>query len=501
MGLDCRIRAGQADPLGVVVVDLPDGQPPAGEVRAVAGGGDASQEVGDEAGHRLVRPLRRVEADAPQHVDPQPAVDVPGGASVLGRGDGELGQVEAVVLVAHLADEFLDDVLQGDHARSAAVLVDDDGDGLLAAQSRQQRPHRQGLGDQDRRLGDPADGGAQPVVHGHGERVLEVHHADDLVDLLPVDGEAGQSGGAGQVDHVLGGRGGLQGTDLHARGHHVLGGEVAQRQRAHEQVGRVLLQRAGLRGVAGQRDQLAGGAGGGQFLGRFHAQGPDEPVGDGVERRDHRAEQAGEDVLRARDEAGDLQRPGHRPVLRDELADHHLYRGGQQHADHDREGGEHSLGQAEGGQRAAQQFGQRRFGEHADDEGGDGDAELGAGELERELLERLDDRACAPVALGGGLLGLGPLHGDQTEFGGHEEAVGKDQYEGRCEEQQGDGHDAAARARARNGSALCRQGAAQVLQDGPSIAGGSHSSDSRSPRAPGGAAGAEALCQRLRPQD
>ncbi len=398
------------------------------------------------------------------------------------------------MLVADLTDEFLDDVLQGDDAGRAAVLVDDDGDGLLAAQPRQQRAHGQRLGDQQGGLRDAADGGAQPVVGGHREGVLEVHHADDLVDPLPVDGEAGQAGGAGEVDDVLRGGGGLQRADLHARRHDVLGGQVGQRQGPYEEVGGVLLQGAGLGRVAGQGDQLAGGAGGGQLLGGLDAQGPYQPVGDGVERGDHRPEEPGEGVLRAGDEPGDLERPGHRPVLGHELADHHLHGGGQEHADDHGHAGHDAPGEAGGGEGAVEQFGERRFGEHADDEGGDGDAELGAGELEGQLLEGVHDRTGAAVAVGGGLLGLGALDGDEAELGGHEEAVGEDQHEGRSEEQQGGGHEAAATDPARRGSALCRAGAAQVLQDDPSIAGGSHSSNSRSPWAPGAGrtAGAEA---------
>lgn len=148
------------------MTDLADGEPPAGQFRAVADGRDAAQQVGDEAGHGLVRSLGGVEADAAQGVDTAAAVDVPGGPAVLGRGGGEFGDVLAVVLVTDLADELLDDVLQGDDTGRAAVLVDDDRDGLLAAQAGEQRPYGQGLGDEERRAGDPADGGAQPVPRG-----------------------------------------------------------------------------------------------------------------------------------------------------------------------------------------------------------------------------------------------------------------------------------------------------------------------------------------------
>ncbi len=142
-------------------------------------------------------------------------------------------------------------------------------------------------------------------------------------------------------------------------------------------------------------------------------------------------------MLRAGDEARDLHRPGHRPVLRHEFADHHLHGGREQHADHDGHAGHRALGQAGAGERAVQQLGQGRFGQHADDQGGDGDAELGAGELERQFAQGRDDAVGAPVAGRGGLLGVRPLDGDEAELGGHEESVGQDQQERGCEKQQG----------------------------------------------------------------
>ncbi|GAA3241973.1 hypothetical protein GCM10020256_65480 [Streptomyces thermocoprophilus] len=194
-------------------------------------------------------------------------------------------------------------------------------------------------------------------------------------------------------------------------------------------------------------------------------------------------------MLRAGDEACDLERLGDRPVLRHQFADHHLHGGREQHTDDDGDTADGARGDADRGERAVQQLGEGRFGEHADDQGGDGDAELSAGQLEGQLLQRLHDPVGTGVALGGGLLGVGPFDRDEAELGGDEEAVGEDEQKSGCQEQQGDGHDAAASAWARTGSALCREGAAQVLQDDPSIAGEGHSSDSRNPRAPGGTQG------------
>ena len=80
---------------------------------------------------------------------PQPAV-----AEVL-----DLGRL-AVVLVGDLADDLLEDVLDGDQARGAAVLVDDDGEvGLVALHLAQQVVDRLALGHEGHRahqLGRPA---------------------------------------------------------------------------------------------------------------------------------------------------------------------------------------------------------------------------------------------------------------------------------------------------------------------------------------------------------
>ncbi|CAM5576163.1 hypothetical protein SMICM304S_11715 [Streptomyces microflavus] len=163
----------------------------------------------------------------------------------------------------------------------------------------------------------------------------------------------------------------------------------------------------------------------------------DQPVGQRVQRDDDGPQQGGEAGLRSGDEAGDLERPGDRPVLGDEFADDHLDGGGEEHPDDDADAGDRARGQSGGGEGTGEQLGECRFGEHPDDQRGDGDAELGAGELEGEFAQGFDDGTGPPVALGGSAFGVGPVHGDEPEFGCHEESVGEDEEEGRREEQQG----------------------------------------------------------------
>ncbi len=349
-------------------------------------------------------------------------------------------------------------------------LVDDDRDGLPLRRRVSSGRTGEGLGDEQRRAGDPAGGGAEPVVRGYREGVLEVDHADDLVDLLPVDGEAGQAGGAGQVDHVLGGGRGLQGADLHARGHDVLRGQFAQRQGPHEEVGRVPVQRAGPGGVPGQRDQFAGGCARRPALRpvRSRGRGPG-----GWPRRSARRSPGGNSRAKAccgpatkratckgLDTAQFLGTSSPITIWTAEASSM---------PDDDGDARYGAFGDAGRGERAVQELASAGSGEHADDERGDGDAELGAGELKDSSW-----RTRRPGGHAGlrrrRLLGVGAFDGHQAELrGATKKPLARISRKGGCQEQQG----VVVMMPPPVGATA---GAAQVLQDDPSIAGGSHPS-------------------------
>lgn len=71
-----------------------------------------------------------------------------------------------------------------------------------------------------------------------------------------------------------------------------------------------------------------------------------------------------------------------------------------------------------------EEAGEGGFSEVAGEQGSDRDAELGAGELERQLAQRVPDRAGDAVAALGLLRDLGPVDGDEGELGGDEPRVG-----------------------------------------------------------------------------
>ena len=124
------------------------------------------------------------------------------------RGDPPRGLVEVlqravlggVVLVGDLPDDLLDEVLDGHQTRGAAVLVDDERHVVaVALHVAQQGVGPLGVGHEVRGAHDLADragpraraAGGLPVVDGASHQVLEVDHADGVVDVLPDHGDAG----------------------------------------------------------------------------------------------------------------------------------------------------------------------------------------------------------------------------------------------------------------------------------------------------------------------
>ena len=127
-------------------------------------------------------------------------------------------RAEPVVLVGDVADDLLDDVLERDDARVAAVLVEHDGHlEAVMAQQRQQRVEPQAVGHHGRLDHDVPDAGGGPLVQRHRDRVLDVHRADDGV-LGVEDREAGEPGLARQVDDGGGTVALVDGRGAHARG-------------------------------------------------------------------------------------------------------------------------------------------------------------------------------------------------------------------------------------------------------------------------------------------
>ena len=169
-----------------------DGQRQAVHLDLVAGLRDAADPVVDEPadGVVLVLVLER-ELDVEQlaevvHV--RPAID-PG--LVVGELDDH--RLFLVVLVLDLADDLLEQVLDGHQAGRAAVLVEHDREVDLAPlELVEQVVHAHRFGHEDRRAQDGPQ--RRTLVHAalqERQEVLRVEDADDLVDGLVVDRDRG----------------------------------------------------------------------------------------------------------------------------------------------------------------------------------------------------------------------------------------------------------------------------------------------------------------------
>ena len=109
------------------------------------------------------------------------------------------------MLVANVADDLLDDVFEGHETRGAPELVAHDRH-VQAARAHVLQDLRGGLVLADEHDGRAQDVGelrrGEPAVAHHDEEVLRVEQADDVVDVLAVDGVARVLLGRDQRDHL-----------------------------------------------------------------------------------------------------------------------------------------------------------------------------------------------------------------------------------------------------------------------------------------------------------
>ena len=145
----------------------------------VANPGQPAQNGHHVAGDRLVRALGQLDTrllgevvQAEQAVDVEVPALQPPGVGVL-----------RVVLIPDLADELFDQVLEGDDAGGAAVLIDDHSDVLAgASQLGQRREYALRVRQQGDLAGNVPDlGGAPTCGARRGDEVTDVNEAEHLV--------------------------------------------------------------------------------------------------------------------------------------------------------------------------------------------------------------------------------------------------------------------------------------------------------------------------------
>nr|BFF24683.1 hypothetical protein GCM10025732_26480 [Glycomyces mayteni] len=328
-----------------------------------------------------------------------------------------------VVLVVDLAEELLHEVFEGHDPGGAAVFVDDHGDLEAApAQGAQERADARGLGDLERLGHEVGDRDGAAAVELDAVRGLDVRDADDVVHVLPQDGEAGVPGAGRLGDDVGGGRRALQGDRVDARGHDLSGGVAGEGERAVEHRRLVAVERAFGGRAPDEEAELLGAAGPRQLLLGLDAHRADRAVRGAVEQDHERLEHGGERDLERDHELRGRQRDRQREVLGDQFAEDHREQRGDDDRDDRADPGDRALGDAEVQERCAQERGDRGLEGVAGEERGEGDAELRGGEVGGGDLEGLDGGVEALLALAAAALQLRAVEVDEGEFGGHEQA-------------------------------------------------------------------------------
>jgi hypothetical protein len=139
------------------------------------------------------------------------------------------------VLVGDVAGDGLDQVLDGHETVDPAIFIDHQGEmHPRLAHLQQQVEHR----DLRRHHQRPAQDGAQVEILGPadiGVDVLDVDHAENVVQLRLIDRETRMSLAPDQFEHLVEAGIDRDRHDIGARHHHVLGGGAAQAQHIGDQ--------------------------------------------------------------------------------------------------------------------------------------------------------------------------------------------------------------------------------------------------------------------------
>ena len=181
--------------------------------------GDVAQQVEDEATDRVPLGVGQLDAELLAHVvDGRTPPHAQG--AVVETFDRRLFDV---VLVGDLAHDLLEQVLQRDQARGAAVLVDHDRHvELLGAHLAEQLRHPLLLGHEDRRADRHPDGVGAFAGAGPAHEVLQVDEADDVVGrVVFADGQPREPALDGVLDRVLDRVVGVDRDHVGARQHHL----------------------------------------------------------------------------------------------------------------------------------------------------------------------------------------------------------------------------------------------------------------------------------------
>ena len=185
--------------------------------------------------------------------------------------------------------------------------------------------------------------------------------------------------------------------------------------------------------------ELAGGVALGDLVGSGDAHEVQQPVGQGVEDADGRAEDLQVDAVGQLEHHGRALGTGDGDVLGHHLAQDHVQEHHDDQAQREAHRGGHRLGHV-AVQHALEGVGDGRLGDVAQQQRADRDPQLRTGQLLGQVADGVQGATGGPVALVGHGLELGAPAGHQGELHGDEEPVGQQEDDG--DEDDPEAHDA-----------------------------------------------------------
>ena len=159
-----------------------------------------------------------------------------------------MGGFFGVVLVADVAHDHLEDVLERDDAAHPAELVDDHRHVQAAMRAsraaRSRRPAFRATKLTGARTRSPSGVSLQLVVLEQAKEVFGVEKADDVVDLVAVNREARVALAGDEAKHLGRGVSTSMAETLRAGDHHVAGDQVLQLEHVADHLRRLRAERA-----------------------------------------------------------------------------------------------------------------------------------------------------------------------------------------------------------------------------------------------------------------
>ena len=262
-----------------------------------------------------------------------------------------------------------------------------------------------------------------------GKNVLDVDHANDVIDGTGVNGNAGALGGGEQVHGFFEGSGGGERVHVRARDHQLADLDLVELHSVLHELHFGGLKEAAIAGLFDDHVQFFGGANAVVAGRRGDAEPENDFVGNGVKEIDGPGEKFEEGVEGAGDDQSDALGVGQAEGFGNQFAEDDLNNGEQAEGEDQSDG---VRGQSDphagkcGGERT-QEFGQGNFTDVAQGQAGQSDADLHAGNDAAEVSGEEFDDACAGITALRELADARLANGDEREFGGGEETVDGDQ--------------------------------------------------------------------------